>query len=106
MSTYRFRSLVGAAAVVTAIGALTALGSAVGTGTASATQAPGPLACDDDGYSIVCIWKEYSDCQEWRRGLFAQRWRETFAKCERVAENQLKPWHNPAGYAGGAARPA
>ncbi|WP_194838780.1 hypothetical protein [Nocardia sp. XZ_19_369] len=105
MSTYRFRSLVGAAAVVAVTSALVALGGATNAGTASAINPPAPLACDDNGFSIICIWREYSDCQQWRMGMLAKGWRETFAQCEWKNENQLTPWHNPAGYLGGASRP-
>lgn len=104
MSVHRYRSLVGAAAVIAATGAFTMLG---GAGVAIATGAPTPEKCVEypvrGERGIKCVWKVQADCEVWRHGLLEQGWRETFAQCQRVEANaEIKQWSHPAGFLGGA----
>jgi len=105
LSTYRFRSLVRAAAVVAVTSAITVLGGGSIVGTAFATAPPAPIECNDYGYGVACVWVNFSDCQNWRGDLLAQGWRETYGQCEWREYNYMDPWRNPAGYLGGANRP-
>lgn len=102
MTVRNVRLFAATAAVSIAAGVMTAIGAVTGAGSASAVLPPAPIACDDNGRSLICVWSRREDCLNDMNAKFASgRFRNSaYAsdQCRWVPANEFHPWNNPPGF--------